>query len=156
MADKIAVGVKDPDIYDRPFVYTLVGEEFYSKYRDVLDIFPFIENFYTIDMENQKLSKIATTPRSKKGDLTRNIKNRVIIYNRIISTFDTDQYNTLIAILGQRDEDEEKRHVEYLIPAAVCPKCGKKVPEKILSAENGATIETQLFTRRPLALIVNT
>ena len=156
VTDKIAVGVKDPDIYDRRFVYTLVGEEFYSKYRDVLDIFPFIENFYTIDMENQKLSKIATTPRSKKGDLTRNIKNRVIIYNRIISTFDTDQYNTLIAILGQRDEDEEKRHVEYIIPAAVCPKCGKKVPEKVLSAENGATIETQLFTRRPLALMANT
>lgn len=156
VTDKIAVGVKDPDIYDRRFVYNLVGEEFYAKYRDVLDIFPFIENFYSIDLENKKLSKIATTPRSKKGDLTRNIKNRVIIYNRIISTFDSDQYNTLIAILGQRDEEEEKRHVEYLIPAAVCPKCGKKVPEKILSAENGATIETQLFTRRPLALMANT
>ena len=156
VTDRIAVGVKDPDIYDRRFVYNLVGEEFYAKYRDVLDIFPFIENFYSIDLENKKLSKIATTPRSKKGDLTRNIKNRVIIYNRIISTFDTDQYNTLIAILGQRDEEEEKRHVEYLIPAAVCPKCGKKVPEKILSAENGATIETQLFTRRPLALMANT
>ena len=157
VTDKIAVGVKDPDIYDRRFVYGLVGEEFYAKYRDTLDIFPFIENFYTIDIENQKLSKIATTPRSKAGDLTRNIKNRVIIYNRIISTLDTDQYNTLIAILGQRDENEEKKHVEYIIPAATCPKCGKLIPEKVLSQDSGnGTIETQLFTRRPLALMAST
>ena len=157
VTEKIAVGVKDPDIYDRRFVYGLVGEEFYAKYRDTLDIFPFIENFYSIDIENQKLSKIATTPRSKAGDLTRNIKNRVIIYNRIISTLDTDQYNTLIAILGQRDENEEKRHVEYIIPAATCPKCGKLIPERVLSQDSGnGTIETQLFTRRPLALMAST
>ena len=83
--------------------------------------------------------------------------NLKFIYNRIISTLDTDQYNTLIAILGQRDENEEKRHVEYIIPAATCPKCGKLIPERVLSLDSGnGTIETQLFTRRPLALMAST
>jgi hypothetical protein len=156
ITDSIAVGVKNPDIYDRRFVYGLVGGEFYTKYSDVLDIYPFIDQFYKIDSVNQRLEQIITAPKGKEGELLKNIKNRVIIYNRIIKSFDTDEYNLLIAVLGQRDENEDKKRVEYFIPAATCPKCGRAVPEQILSEANGTTIETQLFTRRPLALIANT
>jgi hypothetical protein len=156
ITDSIAVGVKNPDIYDRRFVYGLVGAEFYQKYSDVLDIYPFIDQFYKIDLINKRLEEIVTAPKGKEGELLKNIKNRVIIYNRIIKSLDTDEYNLLIAVLGQRDEEQDKKRVEYFIPAATCPKCGRAVPEQILNESNGNTIETQLFTRRPLALIANT
>jgi hypothetical protein len=156
ITDNIAVGVKNPDIYDRRFVYGLVGQEFYNKYSEVLDIYPFIDQFYKIDMVNHRLEEIVTAPKGKEGELLKNIKNRVIIYNRIIKSLDTDEYNLLIAVLGQRDEDQDKKRVEYIIPSATCPKCGRLVPEQVLSEANGTTVETQLFTRRPLALIANT
>jgi hypothetical protein len=156
ITDSIAVGVKNPDIYDRRFVYGLVGAEFYQKYSDVLDIYPFIDQFYKIDLVHKRLETIVTAPKGKEGELLKNIKNRVIIYNRIIKSLDSDEYNLLIAVLGQRDEEQDKKRVEYFIPAATCPKCGRAVPEQVLSEANGSTVETQLFTRRPLALIANT
>ena len=38
----------------------------------------------------------------------------------------------------------------------ICPKCGKVIEEVKLDGTDGNSIENQLFTRRPLALIVNT
>ena len=84
-----------------------------------------------------------------------NVKNRVIIFNRFIKSLDSDAYNVLIAAAGKPTDENEKK-VSYVIPSAVCPKCGKVIEEVKLDGTDGNSMENQLFTRRPLALIVNT
>lgn len=155
VTDQIAVGIKNADLYDINFVYRLVGETFYEKYKDTLQLFPFIDEFYYINQATGTLQPIATEDRSKQGDLARNVKNRVIIFNRFIKSLDTDAYNVLIAAAGKPTDENEKK-VSYVIPSAVCPKCGKVIEEVKLDGTDGNSMENQLFTRRPLALIVNT
>jgi hypothetical protein len=155
VTDHIAVGVKNADLYDINFVYRLVGQDFYTKYQDTLQIFPFIDEFYNIDLKNGRLQPISTDPRNKEGDLAKSIKNRVIIFNRIIKSLNPDEYNVLIAAAGKPVEGVERK-ISYVIPATTCPKCGKVIEEVPLDGEGGNSMENQLFTRRPLALIVNT
>lgn len=152
ITDHIAVAVKPADLYDFGFIIRLIGSEFYSKYKDVVDILPNIEDFYHIDLEKKTKQRISTAPReSAKGDAIKEIKNRVIIYNRIIKTLDSDQYALLVMYSSKESvNDEDAKRVKYEIPEIICPKCGKPIPARDLT--NGG-VKQLVFDRRPLAAI---
>ena len=152
ITDTIAVAVKPADLYDFGFIIRLIGQEFYAKYKDVVDILPNIENFYRIDLEKRTKQPISVKPReSAQGDSIKEIKNRIIIYNRIIKTLDSDQYALLVMYASKESvHDDDEKRVKYEIPEIICPKCGKPIPAKDLS--NGG-VKQLVFDRRPLAAI---
>ena len=153
ITDSIAVAVKPADMYDYGFIIRLVGEEFYSKYREVIDILPNIEDFYHIDLKAKTKQRINVAEReSVKGDSIKDIKNRIIVFNRIIKSLDSDQYSLLVgyAATASASEENEKR-LSYEIPEIPCPKCGKNLAARPLDESYG--LEQLVFERRPLALI---
>lgn len=152
--DSIAVGIKGADLYDIGFIIRLVGVDFYRKYSTTIEIFPNIEDFYHIDLEKKTKQRISTAPRnSTKGDTVKEIKNRIIIFNRIISKLSSDEYNLLVGYTAQASMTETKR-VSYEIPEIKCTKCGKPIAARPL--EGQYTVENLLFERRPLPLITIT
>ena len=152
ITNEIAVSVKPADMYDFGFIIRLIGEDFYRKYKDVVDILPNIEDFYHINLENRTKQRISTAPRkSAQGDSIKEIKNRVIIYNRIIKELDSDQFALLIMYSSKESvTDEDSKHITYEIPEITCPKCGAPIPARSL---NGGGVEQLVFDRRPLAAI---
>ena len=152
ITNEIAVAVKPADMYDFGFIIRLIGEDFYRKYKDVVDILPNIEDFYHIDLANKTKQRISTAPRkSAQGDSIKEIKNRVIIYNRIIRELDSDQFALLVMYASKESVvDEDAKHITYAIPEITCPKCGSPIKERVL--EDGE-VEQLVFDRRPLAAI---
>lgn len=152
ISDQIAVAVKPADVYDFGFIIRLIGPDFYAKYKDVVDILPNIEDFYHIDLEKKTKQRISTAPRkSAQGDTIKEIKNRIIIFNRVIKSLDSDQYALLVVSASKESlNDEGARRVTYEIPEIVCPKCGKPIASRDLS--NGG-VKQLVFDRRPLAAI---
>ena len=153
ITDSIAVAVKPADIYDYGFIIRLVGEEFYSKYREVIDILPNIEDFYHIDLQAKTKQRINVAEReSVKGDSVKDIKNRIIVFNRIIKSLDSDQYSLLVGYAATASaSDENEKRLSYEIPEIPCPKCGKNLAARPLDESYG--LEQLVFERRPLALI---
>ena len=153
ITDSIAVAVKPADMYDYGFIIRLVGEEFYSKYREVIDILPNIEDFYHIDLKAKTKQRINVAEReSVKGDSIKDIKNRIIVFNRIIKSLDSDQYSLLVGYAATASaSDENEKRLSYEIPEIPCPKCGKNLAARPLDESYG--LEQLVFERRPLALI---
>ena len=152
ITDKIAVAVKPADLYDFGFIIRLIGQDFYRKYKDVVDILPNIENFYHINLEKRTKQRINTEEReSVRGDSIKSIKNRIIIYNRVIKSLDSDQYALLVMHSSMESiNDDNAKRIKYEIPEITCPKCGKPIPPRDLS--NGG-VKQLVFDRRPLAAI---
>lgn len=150
-----AIRTKQASIWDLNFIFRLVGEEFFNKYSDTIDVIGYIDELYQIDYANHQIKPINYKKDKNKDDasLAVNVKNRIIVYNRIIKQLTPDEYGTIISL---SKEDPDKGSVSYVLPECRCPKCGKVIEEIPLdgSPKHG-TIEGQLFTRRPLAIIAN-
>lgn len=154
ISDHFAIAVKDASLYDVNFIYRLVGPDFYRKYKDTMDVIGYIEDIYYIDVEKKTKQKIACKE-GKPSDTVKNIKNRIISYNRIITELSSDQLS-LIMNAAVSDDETPKRKVRYVLPQAVCPKCGKVIKETPLDGvDDNPTMEAQLFTRQPLAQMTN-
>lgn len=153
ISDKFAVAAKDASLWDLNFMYRLVGPEFVQKYQDTVDVIGYIDEMYTINLEAGTISPINYTKKgTKEADLATNIKNRIIVYNRIIKQLSPDEYGALLSVTRNNTDG---RKIKYVIPECTCPKCGKVISEKPLDGGEYGTIEGQLFTRRPLAIIAN-
>lgn len=154
ISDHIGIAVKNATLYDVNFIYRLVGPDFYRKYQDTMDVIGYIEDMYYIDAESKTLQKIACKT-GKDSDVVKNIKNRIITYNRIITELTPDQYSLIMAAATSED-DTTKKKIKYVIPQVVCPKCGKVIKEIPLDGVgDNPTVEAQLFTRQPLAQMTN-
>ena len=152
ITDSLAVAVKPADMYDYGFIIRLVGEDFYKKYRETVDILPNIEDFYHIDLVKKTKQRISVAPRDDfQGDSIKEIKNRIIIYNRIIKSLDSDQYSLLVGYAATESTPEDEKRLSYEIPEIICPKCGKPLAARPLDESYG--LEQLVFERRPLALI---
>lgn len=150
-----AIRTKQASIWDVNFMYRLVGEEFFNKYSDTIDVMGYIDELYQIDYANHQIKPISYKKDDDDDDakLAVNVKNRIIVYNRIIKQLTPDEYGTIISL---SKSDPEKGNISYVIPECTCPKCGKTIAETPLDGSpNHGTIEGQLFTRRPLAIIAN-
>ena len=153
ISDKFAVAAKDASLWDLNFMYRLVGAEFVQKYQDTVDVIGYIDEMYSINIEAGTISPINYAKKGvKEADLATNIKNRIIVYNRIIKQLSPDEYGALLSVTRNNTDG---RKIKYVIPECNCPKCGKLISEKPLDGGEYGTIEGQLFTRRPLAIIAN-
>lgn len=155
ISKNFAVTTKDASIWDINFMFRLVGEEFFNKYIDTIEVIGYIDDLFKINYQNGTVDPIQYKKDEGKDDANTaaNVKNRIIIYNRIIKQLTPDEYGTLVSVTKEPDDANK---VIYVLPECTCPKCGELIPERELngSRENG-TIEGQLFTRRPLAIIAN-
>ena len=143
--ENIAIGFREPMLYD--YMVTLsVDDTTFNKYGSVINLAPYIEDFYAIDQQRHELNKISYT--EYPGNTAKTFRSKIRKYNTILSYLTPDQYSLVEAYANNiRTKDDG---VTYIIPKLTCPYCGTE------SEEAEMTGEALVFTRYQLGALVNT
>ena len=145
VSDVYAMSFKEPSLYDSFIKPAYIDREFINKYSDAFTMSAFIDEIYYIDMEAQELRPIDIL--KYPGNIAKSEKAKIMIIAKILSTLTSDQYSMMLSILGSIGED--KGGITYIMPEAICPRCGHKIEEQEISASN------LLFLRHQLATLAN-
>lgn len=145
VSDSYVIGFKEPSIYDVIFENAILDEKFTSKYNDMLSILSYIDCIYLINRDTMKLDPIEI--KVEKDNAVKTIKNKIRKYTQILKTLNSDQSYIIEDFIHK----VEVKHdiIDYMLPAAKCPKCGTEIPEVIQSASS------LLFMRHRLRAIAN-
>ena len=145
VSDDIVVALRKPSIFNVAFENAVLDEKFTDKYQDLLALMVYIDTIYYINRETNELVEIETSPEAT--NLEKTVKKKVVRYTKIIQSLTSDQFYELNAKI--KDLNDRNEYVEYVLPAAVCPHCGKSIEEEVKTPEN------LLFTRHQLAALAN-
>ena len=146
ISDNIAIGFKDPSIYDTLFETTLLNEEFLNKYRELIAVISYIDNIYYIDPVSKTLSPIDY--KVDKNNKVKTIKARIITYARILKNLAPDQYYIILSYLNA--VATKNVDIKYVKPEVTCPHCGRVIEEQEVEADS------LVFTRAQLASLTLT
>lgn len=143
ISDTLAVSLKSPSIYNIVFEFGVLDSDFTNKYANTLGTAGYIEDIYEIDIENQKLVPIRV--KEDPTNLTKSVKRRIRAKVELLKSLTPDQYQILTTEIAKIAQNAER--IEYRQPEYICQKCGKKIDESVLTAQE------MLFIRHQLALI---
>ena len=145
VSDDIAVALRRPSIFNVTFENAVLDERFTDKYQDLLALLVYIDAMYYINRETNELVEIETNP--DPSNLEKTVKKKVVRYTKVIQSLTSDQFYELSAKI--KDLNDRNEYIDYVLPAAVCPHCGKSIEEEVKTPEN------LLFTRHQLAALAN-
>ena len=103
----------------------------------------YIDGFFQIDHETKELVPIQLQTWPKNFNKT--VLHKLKFYTELLKSLTSDQYNVLIAKLGNLIQAPK---ITYVYPEATCPECGAKIPEEAVDS-----ILNLLFSRAQLAQI---
>lgn len=146
LSEHIAVGFRDPSIYNIIEIASL-DQKFRTKYASVIDIIPFIDAVYMIDLNNQTLTPIGY--KVFPDNAVKTTKMKVSVWAKALKTLSPDEFGVIKAYMRAVRENVATG-ISYQYPETECPKCKQKVTAK------PATAEELVFTRYQLGALVNT
>ena len=112
----------------------------------IIDYIPYIDQIYSIDMENQQLAPIGYKMFADNNQRT--IRSKVQKYNQLLSTLSVDEFAIIKAYV--KAIAEKTSGIGYVYPAIECPKCHNTTEKQRTTAEE------LVFTRYQLGSLVNT
>lgn len=146
VSEKYAFALKEPSVYSMTLGNVVHDQEFYTKYKQVIDILPWIDNIYDIDREAGQLRPVGFKEYPNNEQKT--LKAKIITYANIIRrALASDEYTDLITLIAAIDK--RGKSLSYCIPETTCPKCKKLFPKEESSAYS------LVFTRHRLGAIKN-
>lgn len=143
VSDNMVVDIKNPSIYNIVFEFGILNAEFTNKFADVLGVVGYIDAIYEIDREAGQLIPIEIKEDPK--NLTKSVKRRIRAKVQLLRNLTSDQYNILTTEIADVARNSDK--ITYCQPEYTCEKCGNKIEESVMSAQE------MLFMRHQLALI---
>ena len=143
ISDNFAVSYSPASIYSTFIQYSTLKDSFMTKYADLLDMLAHIDTFFYIDKNTQELVPIVIKEYPNKLDKT--IMSRIQTFHAILKTLSLDQYN---AFNEKMDNVIKPSKINYRFPKAICPECGKEIPEEPIDS-----MLSMLFMRAQLARI---
>ena len=146
MTDKVAIGFRDPSIWNIVFETALLDEKFQQKYRDIIAIISYIDKIYYIDATNSTMAEI--NYKIDPNNTVKTIKAKIITYARILSQFSPDQYYIILSYINSINTRRDD--ITYIRPEATCSNCNEIIPERETTAEE------LVFTRAQLATLAIT
>lgn len=141
ISDTIAIGFRDPSIYNIIFETAMLDDNFTEKYRDIIAVLSYIDNIYLINTDTQSISPIGY--KVDKNNTAKTIKARIITYAKILEKLAPDQYYIILSYLNAINSRGDE--ITYIKPEVTCPNCGAVI------AEQEVTAESLVFTRAQLA-----
>ena len=141
ISDTIAIGFRDPSIYNIIFETAMLDDTFTEKYRDIIAVLSYIDNIYLINAETQSIAPISY--KIDKNNTAKTIKARIITYAKILEKLAPDQYYIILSYLNAINSRGDE--ITYIKPEVTCPNCGTVIPEQEVTAES------MVFTRAQLA-----
>ena len=137
----IAIGFREPSIYNTIFENSVLDQNFIDKYTRLLTVMVYIDNIYVI----QNGEYIPVRCRVDRHSLAKTAKIRIVTYSKIIRTLPSDSYNNILAEIAKINDLGDE--VKYQLPEITCPKCGQTI-------EATEQTPTQLlFSRHQLNLL---
>ena len=137
----IAIGFREPSIYNTIFENSVLDQNFINKYTRLLTMMVYIDNIYVI----QNGEYIPVRCRVDRHSLAKTAKIRIVTYSKIIRTLPSDSYNNILAEIAKINDLGDE--VKYQLPEITCPKCGQTI-------EATEQTPTQLlFSRHQLNLL---
>lgn len=145
MNEKLAISFRQPSIYN-VFEIASMDDKTRSEYSSIIDYIPYIDQIYSIDMENQQLAPIGYKMFADNNQRT--IRSKVQKYNQLLSTLSVDEFAIIKAYV--KAIAEKTSGIYYTYPAIECPKCHNSTEKQRTTAEE------LVFTRYQLGSLVNT
>ena len=142
ITDNLAIGFREPSIYNTIFENSVLDQTFISKYERMLAMMVYIDNIYYVDEEGN------ATPIAYKVDkqsVAKTAKYRIATYAKLIQTLPSDGYQKVMMILSEINDLGDG--VTYITPEHTCDKCKQSVPEETKRAAE------LLFSRHQLNLL---
>ena len=146
MSDKIAIGFRDPSIWNIVFETALLDDKFQQKYRDIIAIISYIDKIYYLNAENSTMQEI--NYKIDPNNTVKTIKAKIITYAKILAKLSPDQYYIILSYINSINTRRDD--VTYIRPEATCSNCGEIIPERETTAEE------LVFTRAQLATLAIT
>ncbi len=141
ITDSIAIGFREPSIYNTIFENSVLDAKFVDKYTSLLTMMVYIDAIYVIDGNNY----VPISCKKDKQSVAKTTKYRIATYAKIIQALPSDGYNKIVGIISQINELGDE--VQYRMPEITCPKCGKTIEEQVTQANQ------LLFSRHQLNLL---
>ena len=141
ITDTIAIGFREPSIYNTIFENSVLDAKFVDKYTSLLTMMVYIDEMYVIDGNNL----VPIRYKKDKQSVAKTTKYRIATYAKIINALPSDGYNKIVGVIGQINELGDE--VQYCMPEITCPKCGKTIESSITQANQ------LLFSRHQLNLL---
>lgn len=130
--ENIAIGFKQPSIYNMLIELRSVSPAFLEKYAAIVTVINYIDTIYQIDPSTEEFQRVDY--KQYPGDVSKTFKSKIATYARILNTFSTNEFNILIAYTNSISGNEDD--VTYVIPEAKCTKCGHTIEEAPTSGKD--------------------
>ena len=121
VSSTIAIGFREPSIYNTIFENSVLDQNFINKYTRLLTVMVYIDNIYVI----QNGEYIPVRCRVDRHSLAKTAKYRIVTYSKIIRTLPSDSYNKILAEIATINDLGDE--VKYQLPEITCPKCGETI-----------------------------
>lgn len=138
----LAIKVKEPSLYDTVIEPATLDDAFSSKYDDIIQFIPFIEDIYEIDPENQTLRPVLC--KVVPNNPVKTLKYKILTWAKIIRPMDSDEKGMLINAINTMNNNDATDDIRYCLPAVACDQCGDEIPEDIIGAAELVFIRHQL------------
>ena len=149
ITEELAIGFKIPTLYSVLIEPQYFNEQFVQKYTQTINLLPYIDNLYQINMETKELFPIGY--KIYQNNLRKTILGRTVRYDRILSQLNPDEYNIVGGFTNSiNDTMNDKIGWDYRYPETTCPDCGHINPES--APQNPALM---VFTRNRLGLLAS-
>lgn len=142
ISDKIAIGYRDPSIWNIIFETALLDDKFQQKYRDIIAIISYIDKIYYIDSERATIQEI--NYKIDVNSSVKTIKAKIITYAKILSRLSPDQYYIILSYINSINDRRDD--ITYIRPEATCTNCGEVIQERNTTAEELVFTRSQLST----------
>lgn len=142
ISSTLAIKVKEPSLYDTVIEPASLDDAFSSKYDDIIQFIPFIEDIYEIDPESQTLRPVLY--KVVPNNPVKTLKYKILTWAKIIRPMDSDEKGMLINAINTMNNNDATDDIKYCLPAIACDQCGEEIPEDIIGAAELVFIRHQL------------
>lgn len=143
VSEDYAFSFREPSIYNIIFESAVLDEDFVEKFGDLISMCTYVDQIYYINRATNELQPVRVN--TYQNNMKKSVKSRIINYSKIISTLNSDQYNTILAYMQKINESGES--LTYQLPEVTCPCCKTVIESKPQDAQS------LVFTRHQLAAL---
>lgn len=150
VSDRYFIGIKIPSIYKFYIERKLLKPEFNDKFDELITICTYIESIQFIEKQEDGTCKLRPIQITDNADApAKSYMDRLKKFIMVLDQLTSDQFVYLVSLIRQLENEHIENGIEYLLPEATCPKCGKTSKAEVVYASQ------LLFTRHQLQALAN-
>lgn len=138
----LAIKTKEPSLYDTVIEPLMLDDAFSSKYDDIIQFIPFIEEIYLIDPATQTLRPV--TYRIEPNNNVKTLKFKILTWAKIIRPMESDEKGMLVNAINTINNNDALDDIKYCLPAVTCDQCREEIAEDVIGAAELVFIRHQL------------